>query len=436
MADRMLARLDLRGNHRDLHRALEPPRAERSDDGDARAAVRAIVDDVRAHGDAALREYTERFDGCVPERLRVPSPDLDRALDGLARDVRDALEFAADQIRAYHRLQDVPEIRTVRSGIKAHEVVRPVDRAGLYAPGGRAPLASTVLMTAIPARVAGVPEIALCVPPGEDGRVHEVMLAAAALGEVDEVYAVGGAQAIAALAYGTETIPAVDVVVGPGNKYVALAKQEVAGVVGIESTAGPSELVVLTDGSAPPEYVAIDLMAQAEHGPDGAAIVVAWDENVLDAVDHELARLVAEAPRRAEIEQTMTRGGRSVLVDDASHAVQLANAVAPEHLELMVAGPERLVGGVRNAGAVFCGEWAPAVIGDYVAGTNHVLPTARSARFASALRVDDFRKHIHVVGLDRDALKRVADRVTTLAHVEGLDAHAETITMRVGGDNR
>ncbi len=332
MADRMLARLDLRGNHRDLHRALEPPRAERSDDGDARAAVRAIVDDVRAHGDAALREYTERFDGCVPERLRVPSPDLDRALDGLARDVRDALEFAADQIRAYHRLQDVPEIRTVRSGIKAHEVVRPVDRAGLYAPGGRAPLASTVLMTAIPARVAGVPEIALCVPPGEDGRVHEVMLAAAALGEVDEVYAVGGAQAIAALAYGTETIPAVDVVVGPGNKYVALAKQEVAGVVGIESTAGPSELVVLTDGSAPPEYVAIDLMAQAEHGPDGAAIVVAWDENVLDAVDHELARLVAEAPRRAEIEQTMTRGGRSVLVDDASHAVQLANAVAPEHL--------------------------------------------------------------------------------------------------------
>ncbi len=182
MADRMLARLDLRGNHRDLHRALEPPRAERSDDGDARAAVRAIVDDVRAHGDAALREYTERFDGCVPERLRVPSPDLDRALDGLARDVRDALEFAADQIRAYHRLQDVPEIRTVRSGIKAHEVVRPVDRAGLYAPGGRAPLASTVLMTAIPARVAGVPEIALCVPPGEDGRVHEVMLAAAALG--------------------------------------------------------------------------------------------------------------------------------------------------------------------------------------------------------------------------------------------------------------
>ncbi len=224
--------------------------------------------------------------------------------------------------------------------------------------------------------------------------------------------------------------------VGPGNKYVALAKQEVAGVVGIESTAGPSELVVLTDGSAPPEYVAIDLMAQAEHGPDGAAIVVAWDENVLDAVDHELARLVAEAPRRAEIEQTMTRGGRSVLVDDASHAVQLANAVAPEHLELMVAGPERLVEGVRNAGAVFCGEWAPAVIGDYVAGTNHVLPTARSARFASALRVDDFRKHIHVVGLDRDALERVADRVTTLAHVEGLDAHAETITMRVGGDNR
>jgi histidinol dehydrogenase len=429
----MLARLDLRGTHRDLHRVLEPPSADESDDRDARATVRAIVNEVRARGDAALRELTERFDGRAPEQLRVPSADVGRALDGIPRDVRDALEFAGDQIRAYHRLQDVPEIRTVRSGIKAHEIVRPVDRAGLYAPGGRAPLASTVLMTAIPARVAGVPEVALCVPPGENGRVHEVMLAAAALAGVDEVYAVGGAQAIAALAYGTETIAAVDVVVGPGNKYVAIAKQEVAGVVGIESTAGPSELVVLADGSVPAEYVAIDLMAQAEHGPDGAAIVVSWDEAVLDAVDRELTRLVADAPRRSEIELTMTRGGRSVLVDDISHAIQVANAVAPEHLELMVASPERLVDGVRNAGAVFCGEWAPAVIGDYVAGTNHVLPTARSARFASALRVDDFRKYIHVVGLDRAALEKVAGHVTTLAHVEGLDAHAETITMRVGG---
>jgi histidinol dehydrogenase len=275
-----------------------------------------------------------------------------------------------------------------------------------------------------------VPEVVLCVPPDPDGRVPDVMLAAAALADVDEVFALGGAQAIAALAYGTESIPRVDVIVGPGNRYVSLAKQEVAGVVGIESTAGPSELVVVADDSAPAEFVAIDLLAQAEHGPDGAAVLVTWDSEVADAVDAALEGLLVDAPRRREIESTLEHGGRIVLVDDAHAAIDVANTIAPEHLELMTAEPDKLLADVRNAGAVFCGIWAPAVIGDYVAGANHVLPTARTARYASALRVDDFRKHIHVVGLDRAALQGVASKVTTLAGMEGLHAHAASITIR------
>jgi histidinol dehydrogenase len=432
MADLMLARTDLRNRALDAGAFLPRDDASDAQDEDALAAVREIIAAVRARGDDALRELTERFDGCRLDRFRVPDDELTAAPRAIAADVRDALEFAKDQIHAYHRLQTPPEVRIVHEGIAAREIVRPVDRAGLYAPGGRAPLASTVLMTAVPARVADVTDIVLCVPPDRDGHVPTVMLAAAALAGVDEVYAVGGAQAIAAMAYGTESIPRVDVIVGPGNRYVSLAKQEVAGVVGIESTAGPSELVVVADATAPAEFVAVDLMAQAEHGPDGAAVLVTWDEDVADAVDAALDRLVAVAPRRAEIESTLGRGGRCILVDGAPSAMEVANLIAPEHLELMTDEPDKLVEDVRNAGAVFCGAWAPAVIGDYVAGTNHVLPTARAARYASALRVDDFQKHIHVVGLDRDALRGVAAKVTTLAGVEGLDAHAQSITLRTG----
>lgn len=430
MTVRMLSRTDLRGAGDGIDPAfLTSPHGSPNDD-DVLAAVRAIIADVRVRGDAAVRDFTDRFDGCTIDDIRVPPEERLRALDALAPEVREALEFARDQIAAYHGLQEAHDVRIVREGIEVQELVRPVDRAGLYAPGGRAPLASTVLMTAVPARIAGVPEVVLCVPPDRNGRVPTVMLAAAALADVDEVFAVGGAQAIAALAYGTETIPRVDMIVGPGNRYVSLAKQEVSGIVGIESTAGPSELVVLSDGSAPADYVAVDLMAQAEHGPDGAAVLVTWLTDVADSVDAALERLLAGAPRRREIESTLEHGGHIVLVDDAQAAVEVANAIAPEHLELMTADPETLLAGVRNAGAVFCGPWAPAVIGDYVAGANHVLPTARTARYASALRVDDFRKHIHVVGLDREGLRHVASKVTTLASVEGLHAHADSITIR------
>jgi histidinol dehydrogenase len=423
----MLSRLDLRGSGSDFAAALAP---RVSDEPEPTAAVREIIADVRTRGDAALFELTERFDGCRIEELRVPEKEILAALDEAPAPLRGALDYARQEITAYHETQLGAEVRLERDGAVLRELVVPVDRAGLYVPGGRAAYPSTVLMTAIPARVAGVPEVALCVPPDRDGRVPMATLAAAALVGVDEVYRVGGAQAIAALAYGTKTIRPVDVTVGPGNVYVTLAKREVAGVVGIESLAGPSELVVVADETAPPELAAADLLAQAEHGPDGAAILVTWDERVADAVDEAIEKLSMNAPRRAEIDATLASGGRAVLVDGPDGAVAAANTIAPEHLELMTAEPDVLLPQVRNAGAVFCGPWSPAVVGDYVAGVNHVLPTARTARFASALRVDTFRKHIHAVTFDEPALARVTPHVQALAEAEGLDAHRRSVELR------
>jgi histidinol dehydrogenase len=329
-------------------------------------------------------------------------------------------------------------------------------------------------MTAVPARVAGVPEVVLCVPPDRDGRVPPEVLAAAALAGVDEVYRIGGAQAVAAMAYGTATVAPVDVIVGPGNVYVALAKQQVAGVVGIPASfAGPSEVVVVADASAPAAWAAVDVVVQAEHGPGGLAWLVTWDEAVADAVSREVDRLVAESPRRAEIESTLRDGGYAVLCDgpeqamavadavsrevdrlvaesprraeiestlrDGGYAVlcdgpeqamAVANAIAPEHLELIVEDPEALLPLVRHAGAVFLGPYAPASVGDYVAGPSHVLPTFGSARFAGALRVDDFRRHIHVVALDGPTLAKVAPHVAAIAEAEGLAAHALSVRLR------
>ena len=423
----MLSRLDLRGTNADLSALTARGEAM---DASAVEVVRAIIAEVRGRGDAALRDLTEQFDGCTIDDLRVPADDLLAALDDAPVGFRAALEYAREEITAYHEAQLGDDVRLERDGVLLRDLVVPVDRAGLYVPGGRATYPSTVLMTAIPARVAGVPEIALCVPPDRDGHVPQATLAAAALVGVDEVYRVGGAQAIAALAYGTETIRPVDVIVGPGNAYVTAAKREVAGIVGIESLAGPSELVVVADDTADPAMVAADLVAQAEHGPDGAAILVTWDEEVADAVDEAVGKLAADAPRHSEIEATLGSGGRAVLVDGPSMAVDAANAIAPEHLELITADPEALVPLVRNAGAVFCGPWSPAVVGDYVAGVNHVLPTARTARFASALRVDTFRKHVHVVTLDQAALARVAPYVQAFAEMEGLDAHGRSVELR------
>jgi histidinol dehydrogenase len=424
----MLERLDLRGFIGDLAAALARPGAATSEA--VTTAVREIIAEVRARGDDALRELTQRFDGCAVDDLRVPSAAVHQALADAPADLRAALDYAAGEIRAYHEAQIQPEIDLDRAGVRLRELVVPVDRVGCYVPGGRARYPSTVLMTAIPARIAGVGRVALCVPPGPDGAVPAATLAAAALAGVDEVYRVGGAQAIAALAYGTASIPAVDLVVGPGNAYVAAAKREVSGDVGIESFAGPSELAIVADESARPDLVAADLLAQAEHGPDGAAVLVTWSDSVADAVDGAVARLLVDAPAGADLAATFGSVGRAVVVDDAVQALAVANVIAPEHLELMVEDAEAVVPLVRNAGAVFCGPWATAAIGDYVAGVNHVLPTARTARFASALRVDDFRKHVHVVDATEAAVRRVAPFVRTLAEVEGLPEHGRSVALR------
>jgi histidinol dehydrogenase len=426
----MLERLDVRGAGDDLRwrlprpqAATEPPVAE----------VQAILAQVREGGDAAVRELTERFDGVAIDELAVPAAELGAALSGLEPQLRAALEAARDNIRDYHEAQVTPEVDHKRDGITVSELRRPVERVGLYVPSALAPLISTVLMTAVPAKVAGVPGVALCSPPGPDGKVAPGILAAAALAEVDEVYRIGGAQAVAALAYGTESITAVDVIVGPGSNRVAQAKREVAatGVVGVPSSfAGPSEVVVVADASVAVEWAAIDVVVQAEHGPDGLAWLVTWDEAVADAVCASVAELVAASPRRRHIESTLAEGGYAVLVDGPEQAMAVANLIAPEHLELMVADPEGLLPLVRSAGAVFCGPWAPASVGDYYAGPSHVLPTYGSARFSSALRVDDFVKHVHVISLDRDALVGAAPHVAAIADAEGLPAHAASVRMR------
>jgi len=287
-------------------------------------------------------------------------------------------------------------------------------------------------MTAVPAIVAGVPEVAVCVPPDRTtGKVSTVTLAAAAVAGVTELYAVGGAQAIAAMAYGTESVRPVDVICGPGNRYVALAKQEVAGTVGVAAAfAGPSEVVVIADASVPAEFAAIDVILQAEHGPDGLAWLITWDPEVVDSVTEAVTRLTESAPRRDDITATLTDGGYAVLVDSPEQAMAVANLVAPEHLELLVADPESMLPLVRNAGAVFMGPWSPASIGDYLAGPSHVLPTYGSARFSSALTVDDFLKHHHIIRLDGPAFDAVAPATQILAEAEGLDAHAESIRLR------
>ncbi|HEV7886099.1 MAG TPA: histidinol dehydrogenase [Acidimicrobiales bacterium] len=430
----MLQRLDLRGtvtDDVDLRTILPRPEAAKEPPV---AAVQAILADVKARGDAAVKEATATFDKVELDTLRVPTADLEAALNAIPPLLREALEAARGNILAFHREQAHDDGRYERDGIVVRELHRPVERAGLYVPGGRAEYPSTVLMTAIPARVAGVPEVVLCVPPDSaTGKVPTSTLAAAALSGVDEVYSIGGAQAIGAMAYGTESIRPVDVIVGPGNIYVSIAKREVAGEgrVGVPSAfAGPSEVVVIADETTPVDFAAVDVIVQAEHGPDGLAWLVTWSEEAATAITDAVRRMVAASPRKTEIEATLSDGGYAVVVDGPEEAMAVANAIAPEHLQLMNADPESLVPLVRHAGAVFTGHYAPASVGDYLAGPSHVLPTYGSARFAGALRVDDFQKLVHVISLDQAALGRVAPHVAAIAEAEGLAAHAESVRLR------
>lgn len=427
----MLHHLDLRGTGRgDLRQRLPRPSAQKEPPVEE---VRAVLDEVRRDGDEALRRFTERFDGARVDEFHVPPDQVAASVEAIPSELRDALEAARSNIAAYHQAQLGDAVTHHNGRIAVRELISPVDRVGCYVPSAEAPLVSTVLMTIVPAKVAGVGQVVLATSPQPDGSVSPGILAAAALAGADEVVRAGGPAAIGALAYGTESIRPVDVIVGPGSARVAQAKREVAGLglVGVPSAfAGPSEVVVVADGTVPPEHVAIDVLVQAEHGPDGLAWLVTWEPEVAEAVVDAVGSLVPTSPRRAQLEATLAEGGYAVLCDEPEQAMAVSNAIAPEHLELLVAEPEALLPLVHHAGAVFCGPMAPASVGDYMAGPNHVLPTYGTARFAGALGVDDFRKRVHVVSLDADGLAEVGDHVVTLAEYEGLPAHAASVRLR------
>jgi len=401
-------------------------------DAEVISVASRIVDDVRARGDAALRDYTAQFDKVEISDLRVSRSEIESAVATVSEEFKDAIATAAAAIEEFHGRQ-VPQswFTTGEGGVFLGQKVTPLRRVGIYIPGGRASYPSSVLMTAIPAIVAGVEEIAMVVPPASDGSVDPHTLAAAAEVGVSEIYKVGGAQAVAALAVGTRTIPRVDKIVGPGNAYVTAAKKLVMGEVGIDMLAGPSEVLILADSTAEPAFVAIDLMAQAEHDPRAATYLVTDDPTLPDEVEEALELLLADAPRAEVIRRSLTDNGRVIIVADAAAAIEVANQVAPEHLEVMMAEPFELLGSIRNAGAIFLGPWTPESVGDYVAGPNHVLPTGGTARFSGPLSVDDFVKRSSVLSYSREALEADASAVIAIATAEGLDAHADAVVLRL-----
>lgn len=391
-----------------------------------------IVDDVRARGDQALRELTAQFDKVELSDLRVSEQEIEDAVKQCDDLFLDAIAVAAGAVEDFHRRQ-VPQswFTAQEGGIFLGQKVTPLARVGIYVPGGRARYPSSVLMNAIPATVAGVEEIAMVVPPAADGSVNPYTLAAAAQAGVTEIYKVGGAQAVAALAYGTDTIPRVDKIVGPGNAYVTAAKKLVMGDVGIDMLAGPSEVLVLADETAVPAFVAIDLMAQAEHDPRAATYLVTTDPDLPDLVEQALRILIEESPRGEITQRSLADNGLIVVCPDILAALDTSDMIAPEHLEVQMAEPYELLGSIRNAGAIFLGPWTPESVGDYVAGPNHVLPTGGTARFSSPLSVDDFVKKSSVIGYSYEALEMDGSTVEEIADKEGLWAHGRAVSLRL-----
>lgn len=406
---------------------------ESAQDDSVDNAVALIISDVRRRGDAALMDYTKQFDRvsvASAQELEIPASALRLALESISMDQRDALQVAAARIRSFHERQRIESWEYRESdGTVLGQKVTALDKVGIYVPGGKASYPSSVLMNAIPARVAGVGQIVMTVPtPG--GERNPMVLAAAAIAGVDRIFTVGGAQAVAALAYGTSTVPAVDKIVGPGNAYVAAAKRRVFGTVGIDMVAGPSEILVICDGSTDPDWIAMDLFSQAEHDEDAQSILISHDQAFLDSVASSIARLLGVMPRRTVIEASLAARGALILVRDLSEACDIANRICPEHLELSVADPDPWLARLRHAGAIFVGRYSSEAIGDYCAGPNHVLPTSRTSRFSSPLGVYDFQKRTSIIrasAAGADALGRIA---STLAHGEGLYAHARSAELR------
>lgn len=396
--------------------------------------VREILSEIRSRGDAALLEYTNRFDrmsASTMDELTLPQERLQQALDNLPEDQGKALELSAERVRLYHEHQKMESWSyTEADGTMLGQQVTPLDRVGLYVPGGKAAYPSSVLMNAIPAKVAGVEELIMVVPT-PDGVVNELVLAAAAISNVDKVYMVGGAQAVAALAYGTESVPQVDKIVGPGNIYVATAKGMVFGAVGIDMIAGPSEILVVCDGKTDPDWIAMDLFSQAEHDEDAQSILISPDAGFLDAVEQSINKLL-DGMERADIIRTALKDrGALIQVENIEQALEVTNTIAPEHLELSVEDPQSLLPSIRHAGAIFMGRYTAEALGDYCAGPNHVLPTSRTARFSSPLGVYDFQKRSSLIMCSADGASELGKTASILARGEGLTAHAQSAEFRI-----
>ena len=412
---------------------------EGAQDGSVDRVVSDILADVRKRGDEALLDCTRRLDRWSPAtaaELQVPQERVRRALETIAPAVRSALEAAAGRIRAYHERQLQSSWSfTEPDGTVLGQRITPIDRVGLYVPGGKAAYPSSVLMNAVAAKVAGVPDL-IMVTPTPDGVLNDSVLAAAAIAGVDRIVRIGGAQAVGALAFGTGTIPAADKVVGPGNAYVAAAKRQVFGRVGIDMLAGPSEIVVIADGSVSADWIAMDLFSQAEHDEIAQAILLCPDAAYIDGVAEAMGRLIGAMPRQATIAASLAARGALIHTASLEEACEIANRIAPEHLELAVAEPDRLIGHIRHAGAIFLGAYASESLGDYCAGPNHVLPTSRTARFSSPLGVYDFQKRSSMIGISQASAARLGPVASQLARAEGLIAHARSAEMRNEGGKK
>ena len=393
-------------------------------------AVTAIIADVRSRGDEALFEYTARFDKAVLTSLEVSPAEIDEAFAAVEPEFLDILREAAANIRLFHEKQVRNSFVINRDGVVMGQKVTPIERVGLYVPGGTAAYPSTVLMDAIPAKIAGCEQIVITTPPGADGKVNPVILAAAKIAGVDRIFKMGGAQAVAALAYGTKSVPKVDKIVGPGNAYVAEAKKQVFGRVAIDMIAGPSEILVVADATADPRHVAADLLSQAEHDKMASAVLVTDDADFAQAVQAELENQIPLLPRAAIARASIDNNGKIIVADNLMKAIDIANEIAPEHLELCVDNPFDYLDAVKHAGSIFMGKHCPEALGDYFAGPNHTLPTSGTARFSSPLSVDDFVKKSQFTYFTKDALGKVTDKVAYFAEKEGLHAHAKSATIR------
>ena len=400
-------------------------------EADVESVVDAIIADVRARGDEALRDYAKKFDRAELGDLLVSQAEIEEAFAAVGEDFIQTLRMAAANIRHFHEHQVHKDfVVTDTPGVLLGQKYTPIERAGVYVPGGTAAYPSTVLMDVIPAKVAGVKEIVMTTPAGPDGKVNPNILAAAAVAGIDRIVKTGGAQAVAALAYGTESVPAVDKIVGPGNIYVATAKRKVFGKVGIDMIAGPSEILVLADGGANPAWVAADLLSQAEHDKLATPVLVTDSEALAEAVQAELERQIPLLPRAAIARESVDTNGKIVVTDDLAKAIEAANLIAPEHLEFCTEDPFAVLGSIKNAGSIFLGRNVPEALGDYFAGPNHTLPTSGTARFSSPLGVDDFVKKSSFIYYTKDALGAVQGRIADFAEREGLHAHAKSVTIR------